>query len=118
MSSPKAVPNEVQARFPKSSRYELAWVVKHEMGPNPLWLTEFLCEKLVLKPGMRILDLACGKALSSVFLAQNFDVQVWAADLWIPASDNAARIQEAGLDQRVFPLKLNARELPFANEFF
>ena len=118
MSIQKAIPEAVQVRFPKSSCYDLTWIVKNQMGPNPLWLTEFLCETLTLEPGMRVLDLACGKALSSIFLAQNFDVQVWAADLWITASDNALRIQEADLDQRVFPLRLNARELPFADGFF
>ncbi len=39
------------------------------MGPNPLRLTECLCEAMELRPGMRILDLGCEKALSSVFLA-------------------------------------------------
>ena len=37
-----------------------------------------------LEPGMRVLDLGCGKGLSSIFLAKEFGVQVWAADLWTP----------------------------------
>jgi len=58
------------------------------MGPNSLWLTEWLCEAIDLKPNMRVLDLGCGKAISSVFLAKEFGVQVWAYDLWIKATDN------------------------------
>ena len=64
-------------RFPRSSKYDPAWVIENEMGPNVLWLTEFLCEALDLTPGMRVLDLGCGKALSSIFLAREFKVQVF-----------------------------------------
>jgi cyclopropane fatty-acyl-phospholipid synthase-like methyltransferase len=105
-------------RFPRSSGYDPAWVVEHEMGPNVLWLTEFLCEAMALRPGMRVLDLGCGKALSSVFLAREFGVQVWATDLWIPATENAGRIRAAGLEDRVFPIYADARHLPYADEFF
>jgi len=37
---------------------------------------------------MRVLDLGCGKALSSIFLAKEYGTQVWATDLWISATDN------------------------------
>jgi cyclopropane fatty-acyl-phospholipid synthase-like methyltransferase len=61
------------------------------MGPNVLWPTEFLCEAMDLRAGMRVLDRGCGKALSAIFLAREFGVQVWAADLWISATENAPR---------------------------
>lgn len=105
-------------RFPRSSTYDPAWQIANHMGPNVLWLTEFVCEAVNLQPGMRVLDLGCGKAMSSVFLAREFDVQVWATDLWIPASDNAQRIREAQLEDRVFSIYADARELPFPDEFF
>lgn len=105
-------------RFPRSGTYDPEWQIANLMGPNVLWLTEFLCEAMDLRPGMRVLDLGCGKAVSSVFLAREFDVQVWAADLWIPASDNAQRIREADLEDRVFPIHADARKLPFADGFF
>ena len=53
------------------------------MGPNGLWLTDALTQLLPLEPGMRVLDLGCGAAISSIFLARELGVQVWAADLWI-----------------------------------
>jgi cyclopropane fatty-acyl-phospholipid synthase-like methyltransferase len=107
-----------RARFPRASTYDPGWVVANEMGPNVLWLTEFLCEAMDLRPGMRVLDLGCGKALSSVFLVREFDVQVWATDLWISATENFSRIREAGLEDRVFPIHADARRLPFADGFF
>ena len=39
-----------------------------------------------IEPGMKVLDLGCGKAMSSIFLAREFRVSVWATDLWIPAT--------------------------------
>jgi hypothetical protein len=38
-------------RFPRSAKYDPQWVVKNEMGPNALWLTEWLCERMELKSG-------------------------------------------------------------------
>ena len=63
-------------RFPLSSKYERGWVLKHQMGPNALWLMEWLCGAMNLQPGMRVLDMGCGMAMSSIFLAREFDVQV------------------------------------------
>jgi ubiquinone/menaquinone biosynthesis C-methylase UbiE len=88
------------------------------MGPNALWLTEWMCQAMRLQPGMRVLDLGCGRGLSSIFLAREFGLQVWAADLWIGASENAERIRQAGVEDRVFPLHIDARQMPFAEAFF
>ena len=57
-------------RFPLSSKYDTEWVLKNEMGPHPLWLTEWLCQEMHLEPGMRVLDMGCGKAITSIFLAR------------------------------------------------
>ena len=63
---------------------------------------------------MRVLDLGCGKAVISVFLAREFAVQVWATDLRISASDNSKRIADHGMSDSVFPIHADARRLPFA----
>ncbi len=108
----------VNPRFPRSSRYHPDWIKAAGMGAHPLWITEWLAEKLELRPGMRVLDLGCGKAASSIFLAGEFECDVWATDLWIPADENQNRIHDAGLAGRVIPLHADARSLPFAGEFF
>lgn len=104
--------------FPLSSKYDPQWVVENQMGPNALWLTEWLCRDMDLQPGIRVLDMGCGRAMSSIFLAKEFGVQVWANDLWISASDNWHRIREAGLEDQIFPIHAEARALPYADEFF
>jgi SAM-dependent methyltransferase len=67
---------------------------------------------------MRVLDLGCGWASSSIFLRREFGVQVWATDLWYSAADNIQRIRDAGVEDGVFPLHADARSLPFAPGFF
>ena len=104
--------------FPRSAGYDTEWVIENMMGPNVLWLTESLSQVMDLKPGMRVLDMGCGRAISSIFLAKEFDLQVWATDLWKKASDNWERIREAGVENQVFPIHAEAHSLPFAGEFF
>ena len=104
--------------FPLCAKYDPQWVVQNQMGPNALWLTEWLCRDMNLKPGMRVLDMGCGMGLSSVFLAREFGVQVWANDLWISATDNFKRIRELGLQDKIFPIHAEAHALPYAEEFF
>ena len=108
----------VEDRYPRSRAYDLDWMMDNMMGPNAVWLMESLTERLHLEPGMRVLDMGCGKAISSIFLAKEFDVQVWATDLWIGAGENWDRITQAGLQDQVYPIHAEAHELPFAASFF
>jgi SAM-dependent methyltransferase len=106
-------------RFPRASRYHPEWILTNASGgANSLWLAEWLASAVDLQPGMRVLDLGCGRASSSIFLRREFGVQVWATDLWISASENIQRIRDAGVEDGVFPLHVDARSLPFAAEFF
>ncbi len=105
-------------RFPLSAKYDLDWMLESAMGPNPLWLAEFLSEEMSLRPGMRVLDLGCGKAATSIFLAKEFGVEVWAADLWIDAASNERRVADAGLADRIHPVHCEAHSLPFEKDFF
>ena len=109
----------VSERFPRSSQYHPEWVMSSASGgANSLWLTEWLATALDLRPGMRVLDLGCGRAASSIFLRREFGVQVWAADLWFDVSENAQRIRDAGVADGVFPIHADARSLPFNVDFF
>jgi SAM-dependent methyltransferase len=109
----------INDRFPRSNEYNPEWVIASiSGGANPLWLTEWLCSAMDLRPGMRVLDLGCGRAMSSIFLAREFGVQVWATDLWFSASENLQRIRDAGVDDGVYPIHAEARSLPFAADFF
>lgn len=105
-------------RYPRSTGYDPEWVAENQMGPNALWLLESLTEVLAIEPGMKVLDLGCGKAMTSIFLAREFGARVWATDLWISASENQQRINEAGVSDLVQPIHAEAHTLPYSAGFF
>ena len=106
-------------RFPRASAYHPEWVLGSASGgANSLWLVEWLCESMDLRPGMRVLDLGCGRGMSSIFVHREYDAQVWAADLWFSAAENIQRIRDAGAESGVFPVNADARSLPFSENFF
>ncbi len=117
-STPDLAARLANPAFPISSRYDAHWVAEHQMGPNALWLTEWLGPAMDLNAEMRILDMGCGKCLSSVFLAREYGVRVWANDLWIAPGDNWRMICAQGLQNRIFPLRAEAHALPYAEDFF
>lgn len=104
-------------KYPRTSKYDNNWISENWMGPHPLWLLEELCERLELEPGMKVLDMGCGKGITSVFLAKEFGVTVFANDLWISATDNLKRFEEAGVADKVFPIHAEAHALPYAEGF-
>jgi cyclopropane fatty-acyl-phospholipid synthase-like methyltransferase len=109
----------VTSRFPRAAKYHPDWIASSASGgANSLWLAEWLAEALDLQAGMRVLDLGCGRAASSIFLQREFGVLVWAADLWFDPSENLQRIRDTDAEHGVYPLRADARALPFANEFF
>ena len=105
-------------QFPRSNAYDPMWILQNAMGPHPLWQMEFLAESFDLRPGMRVLDLACGKGMTSVFLAREFGVQVYAVDLWEPPDEKWANAKAHGVEHLVTPIYADARNLPFAPGFF
>ena len=109
----------IHDRFPRSSAYHPDWILQSASGgANSIWLAEWLTSVLDLTPGMQVLDLGCGRAASSIFLAREFDVTVWATDLWFDPSENLQRVRDAGLSRNVYPIRADARTLPFAADFF
>jgi cyclopropane fatty-acyl-phospholipid synthase-like methyltransferase len=102
----------------KSYRYDSAFVRENLMGPNALRIMGELAGSLKLEAGMRVLDLGCGKGLTSIFLAEEYGVTVFAADLWISATENYQRVKAMGLADRIIPIHAEAHALPFAEEYF
>ena len=104
--------------FSKSNTYDLNFVKTHLMGPNSMKLLEELTNSLTLHEGMRVLDLGCGQGLTSIFLAKEYGVTVFATDLWISATDNLTRFRQMGFESKIIPIHAEAHELPFADEYF
>lgn len=104
---------------PFTDQFDKNFLFKTMMGPNAMRITEEMSSFLPLAPGMRILDLGCGMGISSILLAQKFDVTVFAADLWIAPTENGKRFAELGLAAKIFPFLVDAtKDIPFAHEYF
>ncbi len=102
----------------KADNYNKNFVDQNMMGPNSMVILEELLGNIKLQREIKVLDLGCGKALSSVFLATEFGVQVFAVDLWINATKNYQRLQQVHAEDLVIPLHADAHQLPFADGYF
>ena len=90
------------------------------MGPNSFRLLEELLRRNPFGCCKgRVLDLGCGMALTSVYLADETPAEsVYAFDLWVDATDNLKRIRDLGLEDRIIPIHGDAMEMPFARDWF
>ena len=104
---------------PFTDNYDTDFLLTTMMGPNAMRITEEMANSLPISPGMRILDLGCGMGISSILLAEKYDVTVFAADLWVAPTENAERFASLGLDSKIFPFLVDAtKEIPFAHKYF
>ena len=101
-------------------KYKKFFTKEYLMGPNSFRLLDELIARSPEDVTYdRTLDLGCGYALTSLFLANETKAQnVIAFDLWIPASENYARIKANQLEEKVIPIHGDALSMPFAQEYF
>jgi len=89
------------------------------MGPNAMRIAEEMALYLNFQENMRVLDLGCGCGLSTLLLVQKYGATVFAADLWIPPTENYERFRTLGIDGKAIPISVDATKgLPFANDYF
>ena len=107
-----------KAKYPALSSYtkEDIW---RDIGPAGLHLVSLLAQELELSPGSLVLDLGCGPAESSLYLADNFNAKVVAADIGTDPTDNARKIESRGHRGTIIPIQSDvSKPLPFAEEYF
>ncbi len=111
-------PQISMSEYPNLSGYTREQIYDGALAPGGLFLASDMAAKMELSEGMRVLDLGPGKGASSRFLAREYRVSVVAGELWNGPTENWSRIQEDGLEDLVMPVKLDARQLPFAEGYF
>ena len=101
-------------------KYRKYFTKEYLMGPNSFRLLDELIRRRPADAAFRrTLDLGCGFALTSLFIANETDAEhVYAFDLWIPATENYRRIKDNGLEDRIIPIHGDAMDMPFAQEYF
>ena len=107
--------------YPEVADYSWEEICGHgdNMAPGALYLAARMTRAGNLDAGDLVLDLACGKGDSSLFLAERFGVTVICFDLWTPVSFLNEKIAQRGLRSRVIPLDLDATaRLPFPEDYF
>ena len=101
-------------------KYSRFFTKEYLMGPNAFRLLDELIRRAPFEVSYgRTLDLGCGMALTSAFLANETPAgTVYAFDLWADPADNLERIRTLGLEEKVVPIHGNALDMPFARGFF
>ena len=105
--------------YPRSRKYGTAAFMSRLSGPNPIKLTEELLENSALRQGSVVCDLGCGKGLTSVFLAKEYGLKVYAVDPLSDPEENRRFFTSQGLlSSHVLPLKTELKDAPVEKEFF
>lgn len=104
-------------KYPKSDKYTKYYA--KIMGPNPLKLLEELMGDVNIKENAVVGDLGSGEGLTSLFLAKEYNLRVYALDLWSNPNDNQAFFKDAGLNKdQITAVKCDATSINFPKEFF
>ncbi len=105
--------------YNRSQKYDKNFLSQNFMGPNAILMLDEITQDIELTSDMRVLDLGCGRGLTSIFLAKEYGVKTFAVDLWISATENYRRFLQMGVDDLAVPIHADASiELPFAAEYF
>ena len=108
------------SNFPRSNSFDPSLVRSKIMGPNPLKLCEELLSAAEIPRGSRVCDLGSGSGITSVMLAREYGLDVYAVDLWSDPDENRAFFDQMGVPaSQIHPVKADAAEgLPFLPGFF
>ena len=103
-----------------TSAYRELFTAGNLMGPNSaLLLGELLnrCPSDFDKTSI-ILDLGCGKGLTSLVIHKETSAIVYANDLWISQEENGKRFADWGLSEVLIPTCEDANHLTLKKDFF
>ena len=112
---------------PKSDRYssDLSTVYVECSGPGGLQLTEFIAEKMHLRPNARLLDIGIERGYQTCFLAREYGIQVIGLDPDDDRSDGLPHIEHLmrnariwGVEDRVMGLKLGVPDTHLTSDTF
>lgn len=103
-----------------SEKYKEYFNDSYLMGPNSIRLLDELLIKypLCLHRENQILDLGCGKGLTSLFIANETGAIVYANDLWVSEEANQKRFTDWKVEEQIIASCEDANNLSFQPEMF
>jgi len=106
------------SEYPSLAKY--SWEEVHEdiAGQGGLFLAHDMAELLDLREGMKVLDLGCGRATTSVYLASEYGVEVHAVDKHLSRKKVLPKLKKSKVENSVLPQKTDAWNLRFPKDFF
>ena len=97
--------NKYSNRFVADEKY-FALLQETMWGSNAIRQSEELASYFTITKDMKILDLGCGPGLSSLYLVQEYDVDVFATDLYADPTENHERFTSLGIADKIIPMLL------------
>jgi arsenite methyltransferase len=95
------------------------WLLDDQLHPGGEQLTLRLAQLAGIRPGLRVLDVACGSGTTALLLARELDCVVVGVDLGARAIDQAASAaRAAALEHRASFVVGDAEALPVADSDF
>jgi len=112
--------------YPKAIHYtDLETIYRECSGPGGLKLTEFLAEKLALRPGMLLLDVGFNRGYQTCFLAKEYRVFSVGIDPWTDRVDGRPHVEHLmdnarawGVESLVLGLQVGLHDTKFAGSSF
>lgn len=99
-------------------KYDFDEFANYYSGPDAIMLADELTSSMQLTSGMKILDLGCGNALSSLFLVKEYGCKVYAVDPKSASSNNYELAVRYKVDDKLIPFCATADRLPFCADSF
>jgi cyclopropane fatty-acyl-phospholipid synthase-like methyltransferase len=99
-------------------KYDFDEFADYFSGPDAFMLTDELTAAMHLTSEMKVLDLGCGNALSSLFLVKEYGCKVYAVDPKSASSNNYDLAVKYQVADKLIPFCAVADRLPFAPDSF
>ncbi|MCC8111034.1 MAG: methyltransferase domain-containing protein [Ruminococcus sp.] len=103
-----------------SDKYTKFFTPDFLMGPNCIRILDELLTAypLTFSRENKILDLGCGKGITSLFIANETGATIYANDFWVTAEENISRFNEWDMNGILIPSYEDANCLSFELEIF
>ncbi|WP_419788023.1 SAM-dependent methyltransferase [Pseudodesulfovibrio sp.] len=115
-----------QINYSKSATYtDLTSIYAQCSGPGGLQLSDFMAQKMGLRPGSRLLDVGCNRGVQTCFLAKEYGADIIAIDPWDDRMDGQPMVEHLqrnaelwGVSDHILGQRIGMPDSRFASQSF